>query len=284
MRSEEERSHYKESNKRESSQEKYSSYSRKFEEEKEKTKPGKREKGSPDKDRREYQTNKTIDVLPDLYSIHRGRIQNITDFGAFVLLEDYKRTGLVHISQVTKTRLSGRKEIEEIVAEGESVWVKVIAISEDSSKMSLSMKLINQTDGRDLDPNNVDLLYNQQKKRPFAEEQKPILINAVLDTVCTRCGGSGHVAFECYSSTNSKYDLVPVEVEQQQPTNLNLMPQISIEGSIHSVKEALEILEKHRHYQKEKKSKKNKKHKREDKTELEPKRHSKKEQKTQKGR
>ena len=67
--------------------------------------------------------------------IYEGQVTGITKFGAFVSFEG-GQTGMVHISEVAPTFVN---EIKDFVTEGQSVKVKVLAISPEG-KISLSMK------------------------------------------------------------------------------------------------------------------------------------------------
>ena len=87
---------------------------------------------------------------PEEGDIYDAKVQNITGFGCFVALEGFKRKveGLVHISQL---RREGRvSNVEEVVSRGDRVKVKVLSIT--GSKMSLSMKDVDQESGEDLNP------------------------------------------------------------------------------------------------------------------------------------
>ena len=64
-----------------------------------------------------------------------GKVTGITNFGAFVDLENGK-TGMVHISEVAQTYVS---DIREHLKEGQTVKVKVLSIGDDG-KISLSIK------------------------------------------------------------------------------------------------------------------------------------------------
>lgn len=64
-----------------------------------------------------------------------GKVTGITNFGAFVKLED-GRTGLVHISEVSYKFV---KDIHDVLKVGDTVTVKVLRIGDDG-KISLSMK------------------------------------------------------------------------------------------------------------------------------------------------
>lgn len=68
-------------------------------------------------------------------SVVEGKITGITNFGAFVELEG-KKTGMVHISEVSSTYV---KDIKEHLKENQLVKVKVLSIGDDG-KISLSIK------------------------------------------------------------------------------------------------------------------------------------------------
>ena len=71
----------------------------------------------------------------DVGKIYEGKVTGITKFGAFVELEP-GTTGMVHISEVANTFVN---EIKDHLTEGQSVKVKVLAVSEEG-KISLSIK------------------------------------------------------------------------------------------------------------------------------------------------
>ncbi len=65
-----------------------------------------------------------------------GKVTNLTDFGAFVELEDGVE-GLVHISEVTDDK---NKKPEDILKVGEQITTKVLNINYDDRKIALSIK------------------------------------------------------------------------------------------------------------------------------------------------
>lgn len=44
----------------------------------------------------------------------------------------------------------------------------------------------------------------------------PLELGAIYNTVCTRCGGKGHISSECYNTKGEKYDLLPLDEEPSQ--------------------------------------------------------------------
>merc|ERR1711918_132702 len=42
----------------------------------------------------------------------------------------------------------------------------------------------------------------------FNANRGSVTLDAVLNTVCTKCGGSGHISSECFNSNGQKYELI----------------------------------------------------------------------------
>lgn len=115
--------------------------------------------------------------------------------------------------QVSSARVD---DVVDVLQRGERVWCKVINIGEDG-KVGLSMKHVNQGNGKDLDPNGIALQMDEQRRKKFVPGQKrPIELEAILDTTCTKCGTRGHLASDCFSTPDGKkYELLP-EMEKHE--------------------------------------------------------------------
>jgi small subunit ribosomal protein S1 len=70
-------------------------------------------------------------------SIISGRIRNITDFGAFVEIED-GIDGLVHVSDISSTKRI--KHPSDVLKKGDVVEAVILSIDSENQKLSLSMK------------------------------------------------------------------------------------------------------------------------------------------------
>jgi len=100
---------------------------------------------------------------PEIHQIYRGRVQNLMDFGVFVefTLPDgiTKKEGMVHIGQVSKTKIGHPREAG--LSRGSDCWVKVISVGSGSGqtseggKIMLSLKDVDQKTGRDLMPHRA---------------------------------------------------------------------------------------------------------------------------------
>ncbi|XP_014913309.1 zinc finger CCHC domain-containing protein 17 [Poecilia latipinna] len=161
-----------------------------------------------------------LDGLPPLHSIAKGEVVSVQSYGAFVRLPGYKKEGLVHVSEMSATRVENASEIVDV---GEHVWIKVIGreIQGDKVKMSFSMKAVNQGTGQDLDPNNVMADQDARRRKQFRDHtSNRITLEAVLNTTCSKCGCKGHFTKDCFSAPGLQYALVPeeddAEAQQQQ--------------------------------------------------------------------
>ncbi|KAL8434768.1 hypothetical protein ACSSS7_002905 [Eimeria intestinalis] len=117
--------------------------------------------------------------MPELNTIHHGTVKRIQAFGAFVAVRQSRPrfcclTGCLTCS----TALCSLSQI------GDKVWVKVCKV--EDGKYSLDMRDISQRDGTDNDPNNV---HKGRPSRSAAYKQEAIVLEAVLNVTCARCGG-----------------------------------------------------------------------------------------------
>ncbi|NWQ99645.1 NO40 protein, partial [Paradoxornis webbianus] len=158
-----------------------------------------------------------MEPLPELYSIFQGEVAAVTDFGAFIRIPGCRKQGLVHRTHMSSCRVDKPAEIVDV---GDKVWVKLIGkeLKDDKLKLSLSMKVVHQGTGKDLDPNNVSLDQDERKKRTFRDyTSQKITLEAVLNTVCKKCGCKGHFAKECFMQPGgTKYSLIPEEEEEEE--------------------------------------------------------------------
>jgi translation initiation factor 2 subunit 1 len=71
-----------------------------------------------------------------------GEVDEITDFGVFVDLEEYEdKRGLAHISEVASGWI---KNVRDHVREGQTVVAKVLDVDEGSQQIDLSIKDVNE--------------------------------------------------------------------------------------------------------------------------------------------
>jgi len=89
---------------------------------------------------------KSIASDPEIGHIYDGTVVKVMDFGAFVNFFGAK-DGLVHISQLAPNRV---QKTSDVVKEGDKVKVKLLGFDE-RGKVRLSMKIVDQQTGEDLE-------------------------------------------------------------------------------------------------------------------------------------
>nr|CAD7589293.1 unnamed protein product [Timema genevievae] len=150
-------------------------------------------------------------------------VKSVHPYGAFVQMPGAVVQGLVHRTQVSSVSVS---DVSEVLQPGERVWCKVINITDDN-KLALSMKVVDQGNGMDLDPNGVQIEQDERRRKahPSGTGRRIIELGAVLNTTCSKCGVHGHLANECFRSPNGKtYSLVEEE-KDDMPTLVSEPPQ-----------------------------------------------------------
>jgi len=92
-----------------------------------------------------------------------GEVDEITDFGVFVDLDEYEnKRGLCHISEVASGWI---KNVRDHVREGQTVVAKVLDVDEGSQQIDLSIKDVNEHQRKD----KIQEWKNQQKADNWME-------------------------------------------------------------------------------------------------------------------
>jgi polyribonucleotide nucleotidyltransferase len=81
---------------------------------------------------------KQIVAVPEIGEVYKGKVKNITTFGAFVEIIPGK-DGLLHISEIDWARL---KDVESVLKVGDEIEVKLIDIDSKTGKLKLSRKVL----------------------------------------------------------------------------------------------------------------------------------------------
>jgi polyribonucleotide nucleotidyltransferase len=81
---------------------------------------------------------KGITAVPEVGEIYKGKVKNITPFGAFVEILP-GQDGLLHISEIDWKRL---ETVEEALKVGDIIEVKLIGVDPKTNKIKLSRKVL----------------------------------------------------------------------------------------------------------------------------------------------
>ena len=111
-------------------------------------------------------------------SVIEGKVKNITDYGAFIDLGGMD--GLVHVTDISWTRLNNPSEILEL---GQVIKVKVLKYDEELSRLSLGIKQLSEDPWNKI---NEDIEINQNIKSKIisiGDNSVNIIINNVYDGI-----------------------------------------------------------------------------------------------------
>ena len=81
---------------------------------------------------------RSIAFIPEVGEIYKGKVKSIMPYGEFVGISS-NTDGLVHISELAWEKVD---KVEDVLKEGETIEVKLIAIDERSGKLKLSRKVL----------------------------------------------------------------------------------------------------------------------------------------------
>ncbi|XP_034235705.1 nucleolar protein of 40 kDa-like isoform X2 [Thrips palmi] len=141
-------------------------------------------------------------------TIFLGEVASVQNYGAFVKIPGTSNQGLVHRSQISKVNVP---DVSEVLAKGDRVWCKIVNTTDDG-KIGLSMKVVDQGNGKDLDPAGVQMKLDEQRRKEWTpgEKRKTISLEAVFNTTCSKCGTRGHLSKDCFQVAGGKtYELLP---------------------------------------------------------------------------
>ena len=120
---------------------------------------------------------------PDSGELVVGKVDEITDFGVFVDLEEYEdKRGLCHISEVASGWI---KNVRDHVREGQTVVAKVLDVDTSSQPIDLSIKDVNEHQRKE----KIQEWKNEQKADKWmslafgedvSDEEYGAIANAVL--------------------------------------------------------------------------------------------------------
>ncbi|CEM31064.1 unnamed protein product [Vitrella brassicaformis CCMP3155] len=116
-----------------------------------------------------YVPGRRMPVL--LYGIYDGTVSRVMDYGCFIALEtaEGRKEGLVHASEI---RAEGKVlKCQDVISRNTAVKVKIIGIA--GSKLSLSMREVDQETGEDLKPRKKKTQHDMDDEDPLSSYANP---------------------------------------------------------------------------------------------------------------
>lgn len=76
---------------------------------------------------------------PEVGDLVIATVQSVTDYGAYVKLDEYDKVGLLHVSEVSSSRV---RNIRDFVREGQKVVLKILRIDLEKGHIDLSLRRV----------------------------------------------------------------------------------------------------------------------------------------------
>jgi len=76
---------------------------------------------------------------PEVGDLVIATVQEVTDFGAYVKLDEYDKRGLLHISEVSSSWI---RNIRDFIREGQKVVLKVLRVDTEKGHIDLSLRRV----------------------------------------------------------------------------------------------------------------------------------------------
>jgi len=76
---------------------------------------------------------------PEIGDLVIVTVESVTDYGAYVKLDEYGKTGLLHISEISSSWI---RNIRDFVREGQKVVLKVLRVDKEKGHIDLSLRRV----------------------------------------------------------------------------------------------------------------------------------------------
>ncbi len=83
---------------------------------------------------------------PDVGDLVISTVERITDYGAYVKLDEYNKEGLLHISEVSSTWV---RNIRDFVREGQKAVLRVLRVDQEREHVDLSLRRVTKRERRE---------------------------------------------------------------------------------------------------------------------------------------
>jgi translation initiation factor 2 subunit 1 len=114
---------------------------------------------------------------PEVGYLVIATVENVTDFGAYVKLDEYDKKGLLHVSEISSSWI---RNIHDFVRAGQKVVLKVLRVDPEKGHIDLSLRRVTKRE-------KIEKLMAWKKERKA---------EALLSSVAERTGLSAEEVYE----------------------------------------------------------------------------------------
>jgi len=118
---------------------------------------------------------------PEVGDLVIGTVEAVTDYGAYVKLDEYDEKGLLHISEISSSWI---RNIRDFVREGQKVVLKVLRVDAEKRHIDLSLRRVTKREKIE-----KMMFWKREKKAEALLRSVAEKIGLPLDEVYEKAGG-----------------------------------------------------------------------------------------------
>jgi len=121
-------------------------------------------------------------------------VTNIFHHGVFVNVDEYEKSGMIHISEVSPGRI---RNIRDFVKEGKKIVCKVLRINEEKGHIDLSLRRVNERQKKDK-INEIKQEQKAEKIVEFAAKKLNVEANKLYDEISSKIFEKYDLLYLCF--------------------------------------------------------------------------------------
>ncbi|MEM2889006.1 MAG: translation initiation factor IF-2 subunit alpha [Candidatus Bathyarchaeia archaeon] len=127
------------------------------------------------------------DEWPELGELVVASVNQITNYGVYVKLDEYEKEGFLHISEISSSWV---RNIRDYVHEGEKVVLKVLRVDPEKKQIDLSLRRVTRSERRE-----KILFWKQAKKAESLLRSVSQKLGMPVETIYEKAGAPLEQAF-----------------------------------------------------------------------------------------
>ena len=113
---------------------------------------------------------------PEIGDLVIATVETVTDYGAYVKLDEYDKKGLLHISEISSSWI---RNIRDFVREGQKIVLKVLRVDIEKGHVDLSLRRVTKRE-------KIEKIMFQKKERIHVPMVK---VKGIVELRCAKPNG-----------------------------------------------------------------------------------------------
>ncbi|MBS7654581.1 S1 RNA-binding domain-containing protein, partial [Candidatus Bathyarchaeota archaeon] len=121
------------------------------------------------------------DEWPEVGELVISTVNEITEYGAYVTLDEYGKDGFLHISEISSGWI---RNIRDHIREGEKLVLKILRVNPEKNQIDLSLRRVTQREKRE-----KVMLWKRSRKAESLLRSASQKLGMSLDELYDKVGG-----------------------------------------------------------------------------------------------